>query len=180
MERGLSGVQLVVADAHAGLAKAVRRHLPEVPLQRCTVHLLRNVLAKAPQRLRARLAREVSNVFDAPSKADAQKRVDALKAGLGKQVPEAMKCLDDGFAAATQFYAFPKEHWHRIRSTNGLEALHGEVKRRTNAVGAFPDRGSALRLVTAVALNVTAIWTDRRYLDTSLLKLTEEANRKAA
>jgi transposase-like protein len=180
VERGLSGVQLVVADAHAGLAKAVRRHLPEVPLQRCTVHLLRNVLAKAPQRLRARLAREVSNVFDAPSKADAQKRVDALKAGLGKQVPEAMKCLDDGFAAATQFYAFPKEHWHRIRSTNGLERLHGEIKRRTRAVGAFPDRASALRLVTAVALQVTAIWTDRRYLDTSLLKLTEEANRKAA
>jgi putative transposase len=76
-----------------------------VPLQRCTVHLLRNVLTKAPQRLRARLAREVSNVFEALSKAEAQKRVEALKAGLGKQVPEAMKCLADGFAAATQFYA---------------------------------------------------------------------------
>jgi len=107
--------------------------------------LLRNVLTKAPQRLRARLAREVSNVFDAPSKAEAQKRVEVLKAGLGKQVPEAMKCLEDGFAAATQFYAFPREHWHRIRSTNGLERLHGEVKRRTRAVGAFPDRASALR-----------------------------------
>jgi putative transposase len=179
VERGLSGVQLVVADAHAGLAKAVRHHLPEAPLQRCTVHLLRNVLAKAPQRLRARLAREVSKVFDAPSKAEARRRVEALKAGLGKQVPEALACLENGFEAATHFYAFPREHWHRIRSTNGLERLHGEIKRRTRAVGAFPDRASALRLVTAVALQATAIWTDRRYLDMSLLKPKEE-NAKAA
>lgn len=169
-----------VADANAGLAKAVRHHLPEVPLQRCTVYLLRNVLTKAPQRLRARLAREVSNVFDAASKAEAQKRVDVLKAGLGKQVPEAMKCLDEGFAAATQFYTFPREHWHRIRSTNGLERLHGEIKRRTRAVGAFPDRASALRLVTAVALQVTAIWSDRSYLDMSRLATVGEAKATAA
>jgi putative transposase len=168
-ERGLSGVRLVVADAHAGLARAVRKHIPEALLQRCTVHLQRNVLTKAPQRLRSRLAHEVSKVFQAPSKAQARERVEALRASLGKQVPEAMKCLDEGFAAATQFYAFPREHWHRIRSTNGLERLHGEVKRRTRAVGAFPDRASALRLVTAVALEVTSIWADRRYLDMSLL-----------
>jgi len=169
-ERGLSGVQLVVADDHAGLTKAVRRHLPEVQLQRCTVHLQRNVVGKAPQRLRARLAGEVWKVFQAPSKAEARRRMEQLAAGLGKQVPEAMECLRNGFEAATQFYAFPKEHWHRIRSTNGLERLHGEIKRRINAIGAFPDRASALRLITAVALNVTSIWADRRYLDMSLLK----------
>ncbi len=180
LERGLSGVQLVVADAHAGLDAAVRRHLPEAPKQRCVVHLQRNVLTKAPQRLRARLAREVWRVFQAPSKAEARKRMAQLGAGLGRQVPEAMACLENGFEAATRFYAFPKEHWHRIRSTNGLERLHGEIKRRTNAVGAFPDRASALRLVTAVALNVTAIWTDRRYLDMSLLKSKEATEATAA
>ena len=174
IERGLSGVELVIADAHAGLAAAVRRYLPEAPLQRCTVHLTRNVLQKAPQRLRGRLAREVSNVFKAPSKAEAKKRADALKAGLGTQVPEAMECLENGFAAATQFYAFPKQHWHRIRSTNGLERLHGETKRRTRAVGAFPDRASALRLITAVTLQVTAIWAERRYLDMSLMNSKED------
>ena len=179
-ERGLSGVRLVVADAHAGLAKAVRKHIPEAPLQRCTVHLQRNVLTKAPQRLRSRLAKAVTQVFDAPSKAQAKKRVDALAAGLGKQVPEAIACLEAGFEAATQFYAFPREHWHRIRSTNGLERLHGEIKRRTRAVGAFPDRASALRLVTAVALQVTAIWRDRRYLDMALLNVKEAVVAKAA
>jgi putative transposase len=85
------------------------------------VHLQRNVLAKAPQRLRSRLAKAVTHVFDAPSKAEAKKRVEALAVGLGKQVPEAIACLDSGFEAATHFYAFPREHWHRIRSTNGLE-----------------------------------------------------------
>jgi len=179
-ERGLSGVELVVADAHAGLGKAVRKHLPEAPLQRCTVHLQRNVLAKAPQRLRGRLAKAITQVFEAPSKAEAKKRVEALASGLGKQVPEAIACLEGGFEAATHFYAFPREHWHRIRSTNGLERLHGEIKRRTRAVGAFPDRASALRLVTAVALQVTAIWTDRRYLDMSLLKSHAVVEAKAA
>jgi transposase-like protein len=179
-ERGLSGVRLVTADAHAGLAQAVRRHLPEAPLQRCCVHLQRNVVAKAPQKLRARLAKAVWQVFLAPSKAEARKRMAELAAGLGRQVPESMACLESGFEAATRFYAFPKAHWHRIRSTNGLERLHGEIKRRINAVGAFPDRGSALRLVTAVALQATAIWTDRRYLDMSLLKSKEVAEAKAA
>jgi putative transposase len=179
-ERGLSGVELVVADAHAGLAKAVRKHIPEAPLQRCTVHLQRNVLTKAPQRLRSRLAKAVTQVFEAPSKAVAKKRVEALAAGLGRQVPEAIACLENGFEAATHFYAFPREHWHRIRSTNGLERLHGETKRRTRAVGAFPDRASALRLVTAVALQVTAIWSDRRYLDMSLLNVKEAVAAKAA
>jgi Transposase, Mutator family len=80
----------------------------------------------------------VTQVFDAPSKAEAKKRVEALAIGLGKQVPEAIACLEAGFVAATQFYAFPREHWHRIRSTNGPEPLHGEIKRRTRAVGAVP------------------------------------------
>ena len=180
VERGLSGVQLVIADAHAGIAKAVRLHLPEAPQQRCVVHLQRNVVGKAPQKLRARLSREVWQVFVAPNKAEARKRMAQLAAGLGRQLPESMACLEAGFDAATKFYAFPKEHWHRIRSTNGLERLHGEIKRRTRAVGAFPDRASALRLVTAVALQVTAIWTDRRYLDMSLLKSKEAVIAKAA
>ena len=165
VERGLTGVRLVIADAHGGLAAAARKHLPEARQQRCTVHLERNVLAKTPQRLRGRMAREVSRIFDAPSAAEAKARLEQLKLGLGNQLPEAVACLEAGFPAATQFYAFPKSHWRRIRSTNGLERLHGEIKRRIRVVGAFPDRASALRLITAVALHVTSIWSDRRYLD---------------
>ena len=163
--RGLHGVRLVISDDHAGLKAAVRRLLPEVPHQRCTVHLTRNITAKTPQRLRSRVAREAVRILHAPTLAKAKECKAELGAGLGAQVPEAMQCLDAGFDAATRYYSLPMEHWKRIRSTNGLERLHGEVKRRINSVGAFPDRASALRLITAVALQVTAIWSDRRYLD---------------
>lgn len=170
LERGLTGVQLVITDEHLGLAAAVRRWLPEARRQRCVVHLLRNVLAKVPQRLRARLAREVGVLFKASSLAEARKLLNGLLGRWSKELPEAMACLQNGFGAATMFYSFPREHWKKIRSTNGLERLHGEIKRRTRAVGAFPDRASALRLITAVALKVTAIWSDRRYVDVSLLE----------
>jgi putative transposase len=173
-DRGLSGVQLVIADDHRGLANAVRRHLPEARRQRCTVHLERNVLTKVPQRLRGRVAKQLSGIFDAPAATEARTRLREFAQGLGRQVPEALRCLEDGFSAATQFYAFPREHWTRIRSTNGLERLHGEVKRRTRSIGAFPDRDSALRLVTAVALETAHVWADRRYLDMSLLKPEQE------
>lgn len=165
IERGLHGVELVITDGHAGLKAALRRLLPEVPHQRCTVHLIRNITAKAPMRLRSRVAREAVRILHAPSLAEAKKLKKAFDAGLGAEVPECRDCLDAGFDAATRYYAFSKAHWKRIRSTNGLERLHGEIKRRIKSVGAFPDRASALRLITAVAIQVTAIWTDRRYLD---------------
>ena len=169
LDRGLTGVKLVIADGHAGLAAAARQALPEAKLQRCTVHLTRNVLAKAPWWLRGRLGKATSAIFEAPNLKEARTRMETLKAGLGKQVPEAMQCLDEGFAAGTQFFAFPKAHWKRLRSTNGLERLHGEVKRRIRSVGAFPDRTSALRLITAVALEVSGVWDAPRYLNMSLL-----------
>jgi transposase-like protein len=173
VDRGLTGVQLVIADEHAGLGAAVRKWVPEAQRQRCTVHVQRNVLTKVPQRLRKRVAREVAAVFTAASLADARTQLARLVARWGKELPEAMACLKHGFPAAATFYAFPKPHWKRIRTTNSLERLHGEIKRRTKAVGAFPDRASALRLITAVALKVTAIWSARRYLDLSLMEQPE-------
>ena len=169
IERGLSGVELVICDAHRGLEAAVRRWLPEVKRQRCTVHLQRNVAAKVPRRLRKRVAREVGQVFQADGLAQARSRMAQVVARWRGELPEAMEVLERGFEAASQFYAFPRPHWSRIRTTNGLERLHAEIKRRVRAVGAFPDRASALRLVTAVALRVTQTCASRRYLDVSLL-----------
>lgn len=174
-ERGLSGVELVIADEHAGLAAAVRRFLPEVRRQRCTVHLQRNVLTQVPHRLRKRVARDVATVFQAPGLAEAKKLLAEITARWQRELPEAIKVLERGFAAATQFYAFPEPHWTKLRTTNGIERLHGEIKRRIRSAGAFPDRASALRLITAVALRTTEVWSDRRYLDVSLLEAKEVA-----
>ncbi len=175
VDRGLSGLQLVIADEHAGLAAAVRKFLPEARRQRCTVHLQRNALAKVPRRLRNRVAREVALIFQAPGPTEAKRLLSEFGARWRKELPEAVEVLERGFPAATQFYAFPKAHWTRLRTTNGLERLHGEIKRRIKATGAFPDRAGALRLVTAVAIKVTTLWGDRRYLDLSLLKTKEVA-----
>jgi len=185
IDRGLHGVKLVIADDHAGLRAAVRHALPEARQQRCVVHLTRNVFTKTPQRLRKRVAREVTRVFLAPNIAQARERLEAFKNDFGKQLPEAVECLESGFSAATQFYAFPKAHWRRIKTTNGVERLHAEIKRRTDAIGAFPDRASALRLIIAIALTATKTWADRRYLDMSVFeknkpKEENETKNKAA
>ena len=164
-ERGLTGVELVVADEHAGLAAAVRRWLPEARRQRCVVHLERNVLTKVPHRLRVRVAREVAAIFRAGRLAGAKQRLAQFTARWVRHLPEAVSCLREGFPAATSYFAFPRAHWRRLRTTNSLERLHAEIKRRTRSVGAFPDRASALRLITAVAIEATAIWGDRQYLD---------------
>jgi len=121
-------------------------------------------------------------VFDAEASPERTARAHdpVVQATWAKQIPEAVECLNTGFAAATRYFAFPKAHWKRIRSTNGIERLHGEIKRRIRAVGAFPDRTSALRLVTAVTLHATAIWSDRRYLDMDLLNAKNEDLRRAA
>jgi transposase-like protein len=113
-------------------------------------------------------------IFSAPSLKEAKKRLEAFKAGLGQELPEAAACVEAGFAAATQFYALPQAHWRRLRSTNGLERLNLEFKRRIRAVGAFPDRKSALHLITAVALETTATWGRREYLNMKLLQSEEE------
>jgi transposase-like protein len=167
--RGLSGVQLIIRDEHAGLIAAARKVLPEVKQQRCTVHLMRNVSSHVPQRHQKRLARELVKVLHAESLDAAKRNLKQFRLQFAKQFPEAVECLERGFADSTTYYAFPEAHWTRIRSTNGLERLHGEIKRRTRAIGAFPDRASALRLITAVALQATSIWSDRVYLDMSLL-----------
>lgn len=169
VERGLSGVQLIVRDEHAGLTAAARKVLPEAKQQRCTVHLTRNVTSNVPKRHQKRLGREVVQVLHADSLDEAKRGLKRFRALFFRQFPEAVECLERGFDDATTYFAFPEAHRTRIRTTNGLERLHGEIKRRTRAIGAFPDRASALRLITAVALQVTSIWSDRVYLDMSLL-----------
>jgi len=180
IDRGLKGVQLVISDEHRGLINAVRKLLPEVPRQRCTVHFTRNVWKKVPKRLQKRVAGEVSGLFKAESKTEAKKLLQGIVKRFSKELPEAMACLADGFSDATVFYDFPSAHRKRIRTTNSLERLHGEIKRRIKSVGAFPDRESALRLVTAVAVRSAAIWSDRRYLDMSLLDVAQEDAANAA
>ena len=99
-----------------------------------------------------------TNRFQAVGLAEAKTQLARFGSRWATQLPEAVTCLREGFPAATTDFAFPRAHWRRIRTTNGLERLHGEIKRRTRAVGAFPDRASGVWLITAVAVKVTVRW----------------------
>lgn len=171
IRRGLDGVLLVISDAHEGIWAAVREHLPEVPHQRCVVHLMRNVGSHVPHRLRKRVLGQVSAIFKSDDLSEAKMALAKFKERWEKELPEAVTCLKGGFAAASQFFAFPSEHRQRIRTSNGLERLNREIKRRVRSVDSFPDRASALRLITAIAVSAADSWGRRRYLDMSLLDL---------
>ncbi len=168
-DRGLTGVRLVISDDHAGIKAAVRTWFPEADHQRCTVHVQRNVIAKVPRRLQKRIAGEVGFVFKAAGKKLARERLEEFETRWSKELPEAVACFNRAFEAATRFYEFPEAHWRRIKTTNSIERLNGEIKRRTRAVGTFPDRESALRLIANVAIRTCARWGGKRYLDMNLL-----------
>jgi len=179
-ERGLHGVRLVVRDEHAGLRRAVRRFLPRAEQQRCWVHFLRNIVAKVPLRLRNQVLAELKKIWKADSADEARQRAEAWLVRWEGELPEAVKILRAGLEASLTFYRYPRGHWKRIRSTNALERLHLEIKRRINALGAFPDRKSALKLIGACALRVARKWGERRYLDTRLMRDERKEAAKAA
>lgn len=179
VKRGLTGVQLVISDDHAGLKKACRVMLPEARHQRCVVHFLRNAMSTMPRRLQKRVIRDVSKIFKSSTKGEAETMRDDFITIWSKELPETVECLINGFDACTQFFHFPPGHHKRLRTTNSIERLNLEIKRRVKSVGAFPDRSSALRLITAVAIKTCEIWGDRRYLDMKLMEKTKEENRAA-
>ena len=160
---------MISADPKA-IGTVVRKHLPEAKHQRCPVHFERNVLVKAPKRLRKRVAKELSEIFKAPTREKARTTLTEFAEGLGRQVPEALECLRSGFAAGAAFCDFPPAHWRFIRTTNTLERLNREIRRRSDSVGAFPDRASAVRLITAVVLKATKSWAYKQYLNVKLLE----------
>src|SRR5262245_42980162 len=122
------------------LCARAQRRADHVPVPRCDVHRrplgqLRNVLSNVPRRPSGRLAREIVAVLHAENLDAARKAMKRFRDRFASPFSEAVDCWENGFEAATQYFAFPERHWMRIRSTNWLERLHGEIKRRTRAIG---------------------------------------------
>jgi transposase-like protein len=163
--RGLSGVVYVVSDDHEGLRRAVARHFQGAVWQRCQVHLVRNLLAKVSKADRPWVLDLWRMVRDARTLSSAEARLGELVAALekGGYGPVA-EWLETAGAEALAVYALPPEHRVRLRSTNLLERWHEEVKRRTRVVRIFPNGASCLRLVTALAMETSEQWQERRYL----------------
>ena len=163
--RGLGGVQLVISDAHEGLKAAIRRHFQGASWQRCRVHFNRNVLARVGRSHGEMVTAMIRTIYAQPDQAAVATQLRAVADLLIEKFPAAAQMLLDAEADLTAFAAFPKSHWRRVWSTNPLERVNKEIKRRSNVVGIFPNDASILRLIGAVLLEQHDEWqvTERRY-----------------
>jgi putative transposase len=175
--RGLSGVQLVISDAHAGLKNAIAAVLLSASWQRCRVHFLRNVLAAVPKGHAEMVAAAVRTVFAQPSPVHVHDQLEVIAAMLGRQFPKVETMLRAAGDDITAFAAFPVSHWKKIWSTNPLERLNKEIKRRTDVVGVFPNPEALLRLAGAVLVEAHDEWqvSERRYLSEGSMALLATA-----
>lgn len=172
--RGLSGVQLAVSDAHQGLKAAIGAVLGGASWQRCRVHFVRNALALVPKGMQPLVASTIRTVFAQPDPAQAREQWRRVADGFRAKWPRLAKLLDGAEADVLAYLAFPPEHWRQIWSTNPLERLNKEVKRRSDVVGIFPNDAAVSRLVGAILSEQHDEWlAGRRYFSTeSLAKLT--------
>jgi transposase-like protein len=176
--RGLHGVQLVISDAHLGLKAAIAKVFPGSGWQRCRVHFMRNVLVKVPRNHQQMVAAMIRTVFAQPDAAHVERQLKEVAATMHKQFGAVEEMLLDAAEDVTAFRHFPVAHWQKIWSTNSLERLNAEIKRRTNVVGIFPNDAAALRLITAVCVEAHDEWTvsERRYMSQeSMDQLKSEA-----
>jgi putative transposase len=165
-ERGLQGVELVTSDDHRGLTAAIERHFQGASWQRCQVHFTRNLAGMVSLRHRPRLGEDLRGIFGAATLAQARAPARASASVRKTSHPLVAAKLDEEIEACLACYAFPAAHRPRIRTTNGLERLNQELKRRTRVVRIFPNREAVERLVTALAMEQSEEWiSGRRYLD---------------
>ena len=172
--RGLDGVQLVISDQHAGLVAAIARCFQGAAHQRCRVHFARNLLAMIPKGHQAMVSAAFKTVFAQVSGPDMHAQWDQVTATLEDRFPKAAALMTSAKEEVLAFTAFPPEHWRQIWSTNPLERLNKELKRRCRVVGIFPNEASVIRLGGAVLLDVHDEWVsaERRYFsEASMAKL---------
>ena len=166
VQRGLAGVELIISDAHVGIQQACRAVLGGLPWQRCQCHLQRNAQAYVPKRdMKREVAADIRAIFNAATRHDAE---TLLAQAVQKYAPKAAKLADwmetnllDGLTV----FSFPDTHRRLIRTTNTLERLNREIRRRSRVATLFPNEASCLRLVTAVVMEISDEWqTGRTYL----------------
>jgi putative transposase len=161
-ERGLSGVQLVISDAHGGLKNAARKIL-KAEWQRCKVHFYRNVLVQVPKRSQAELSEAMKAVFVQRDEASAKAKAADLVRQFQRRFAKAMEVFEAGIEDVLSYLHYPTGHRIRISSTNPLERLNLEIRRRTRVVGIFPHRGACLRLIGMLLVEIHEDWlTDEK------------------
>lgn len=164
--RGLHGVEVLVSDDHAGLVKAAQHAFQGVIWQRCQVHLRRNVLGRTPRHLRAQMAAGLRRIFQAEDQAAARAAFTVLATALAGRADRALAILEEGLEDALAVLVLPEPYRVRLRTTNGMERLNEEIRRRERVIRIFPNEASALRLIGALLAEQHEVWsTGKRYFD---------------
>jgi transposase-like protein len=165
VKRGLRGVRLVVSDAHEGLKQAIATVLAGTTWQRCRVHFMRNLLATVPQSGREPIAAVVRTIFAQPDHASALVQLRKIAEALRPRFPRTATLLEDAAEDILAYRHLPQEHQRQLHSTNPLERLNKEIKRRSNVVGIFPNQAAVIRLVGAILIEQDDEWAvaERRY-----------------
>lgn len=177
VERGLKGVRLVISDAHVGLRKAIRSSWNGVAWQRCTVHFMRNVLARVPRAAQGFVAATLKTIFAQTSQQEARQALGKAIELLRTKYPSVAAMLEEAEEDVLAYMAFPDKHWRQLHSTNPLERQNKEIRRRTDVVGIFPSEASALRLVTMLLVEQNDEWaTGRRYFSLESMQLLRGAS----
>ncbi len=166
--RNLRGVDLVVSDDHSGLVKAVRTHFQGVTWQRCQTHFMRNIMDACPKTMQDELYPHLRAILEAPDMDTARLLLNQTLETFEKKAPRAMKVLENGFDDATAVHALPEKYRRRLRTTNGVERLNEEIRRRERVIRIFPNRESVVRLIGALLMEIDDKWaTGKKYLDMS-------------
>ncbi len=171
--RGLSGTQLVVSDAHTGLKQAISAVMLGAGWQRCRVHFMRNVLAAVPKGSQEIVAAALRTIFAQPDAPHVREQLDVIATMLGRQFPKVEQMLREAADDLTAFAGFPPAHWKKLWSTNPLERVNKQVKRRTDVVGVFPNPTALLRLAGSVLIEMhdECQVINRRYLSEESMSL---------
>lgn len=175
-ERGLKDVRMVVSDAHTGLVQAIRQNFKGTSWQRCQTHFSRNVLDKCPKRLQPEIKQRLRTLYEAETMIIARKLLQDMLVEYEEEADKAMKVLEDGFEDALQILQLPLALRKRLRTSNSIERLNQEIRRRERVIRIFPNRESLLRLMGALLLDIHEGWqTGKRYLDPGAIQqaLTE-------
>jgi putative transposase len=171
--RGLSGVRLVISDHHLGLKSAISSVMVSSARQRCRVHFMRNVLSRVSRTQVPMVIAAIQTIFAPPDASSVMGQFERITDTLSGQFPDVAAMLEGAREELLAFAHFPEAHWRKIWSTNPLERLNREIKRRSDVVGVFPNDEAVARLVTAVVLEVHDEWqvAERRYLSETSMAL---------
>jgi putative transposase len=162
-KRGLHGVQLFISDDHSGLKKARKAVFPGIPWQRCQFHLQQNAQAYVPkEEMKEQVGADIRAIFNAPDKAEADRLLKKTMTTYEKSAPKLSSWLEENIAEGLTIFSFPAQHRVKIRTTNVIERLNREIKRRTRVVSIFPNDASCLRLVTAILMEISDDWLTER------------------